>query len=70
MLVETGKKYNIDARMIDDMVTDFSAFTGLYSSVQSIMKAINDVAEAATEGASDTMNMAGETSVWRQKPAK
>ncbi|NLX77344.1 MAG: methyl-accepting chemotaxis protein [Clostridiaceae bacterium] len=64
MLVETGKKYNIDARMIDDMVTDFSATSQeLYSSVQSIMKAINDVAEAATEGASDTMNMAGETSI-------
>ena len=45
ILVETGEKYSSDARMIDDMVTEFSATSQeLYSSVQSIMKAINDVA--------------------------
>lgn len=64
MLVETGEKYNNDAQMIDDMVADFSATSEeLYSSVHSIMRAINDVAEAATEGAADTMNMAHETNI-------
>ena len=64
ILVETGEKYSSDARMIDDMVTEFSATSQeLYSSVQSIMKAINDVAAAATEGAADTMNMANETNI-------
>lgn len=61
MLVETGEKYNNDARMIDDIVADFSATSEeLYSSVHSIMKAINDVAAAATEGSAETTDMAGE----------
>ena len=51
MLAETGELYNNDARMIDDMVSDFSATSEeLYSSVQSIMSAISEVAEAAVEG--------------------
>lgn len=64
MLVETGEKYNSDARMIDDMVADFSATSEeLYSSVQSIMRAINDVAEAASEGSAETMDMANEANI-------
>lgn len=64
MLVETGKQYNEDARMIDDMVTEFSATSQqLYSSVQSIIRAINDVSEAAVQGASDTVDMANETNL-------
>lgn len=64
MLVETGEKYNSDAKMIDDMVSDFSATSEeLYSSVQNIMKAINDVADAAAEGASETVDMANETNI-------
>ncbi len=64
MLVETGKQYNADARMIDEMVTEFSATSQqLYSSVQSIMRAINHVSQAAVEGASDTMEMANETTL-------
>lgn len=64
MLAETGEKYNSDARMIDDMVSDFSATSEeLYSSVHNIMKAINDVAESATEGSSETMDMANEANI-------
>lgn len=64
ILVETGEKYNSDARMIDDMVTDFSATSEeLYSSVHTIMKAINDVAEAATEGSAETTDMASEANI-------
>ena len=64
MLVETGEKYNSDANMIDDMVTDFSATSEeLYSAVHSIMKIINDVAEAATEGSAETTDMANEANI-------
>lgn len=68
MLVETGKQYNKDVHMIDEMVTEFSATSQeLYSSVQSIIKAINDVSRAAVEGASDTMEMANETNLVAQR---
>ena len=64
IFVETGKQYNNDAQMIDDMVTEFSATSEqLYSSVQDIMQAINDVANAAVEGANETMDMANKTSI-------
>jgi methyl-accepting chemotaxis protein len=64
IFVETGKQYNNDAQMIDDMVTEFSATSEqLYSSVQDIMRAINDVANASAEGASETMDMANKTSI-------
>ena len=63
MLVETGNRYDADAQMIGEMVSEFSATSQqLYSSVQSIIKAINDVSQAAAEGASDTADMAGATS--------
>jgi len=68
MLVETGKQYNEDARMIEDMVTEFSATSQqIYSSVQTIIKAINDVSQAAVDGASDTMEMANETNLVSQR---
>lgn len=64
MLAETGELYNNDARMIDDMVSDFSATSEeLYSSVQSIMSAISEVAEAAVEGATETADIAYETNI-------
>jgi len=64
IFVETGKQYNNDAQMIDNMVTEFSATSEqLYSSVQDIMKAINDVANASAEGAAETMDMANKTSI-------
>ncbi|ANW99009.1 chemotaxis protein [Thermoclostridium stercorarium subsp. thermolacticum DSM 2910] len=71
MLVETGEKYNNDARMIDEMVADFSATSEeLYSSVHSIMKAINDVAEAATEGSAETTDMANEAGIVATKASE
>lgn len=64
IFVETGKQYNVDAQMINDMVMDFSATSEqLYSSVQDVMKAINDVANAAVEGANETVDMANKTSI-------
>jgi len=64
IFVETGKQYNNDAQMINDMVTDFSATSEeLYSSVQDIMKAISDVANAAVEGAAETTDMANRTNI-------
>jgi methyl-accepting chemotaxis protein len=62
MLVNTAEQYDRDAHLIDDIVADFSATSEeLYSSINSMMQAISDVAYAATEGASDTLNMANET---------
>nr|PZN05963.1 MAG: methyl-accepting chemotaxis protein [Bacillota bacterium] len=68
MLVETGKNYNNDARMIDEIVEDLSATSEeLYSSIQIMMKAINNVAEAANKGASETSCIAAEANAVAQK---
>ena len=57
MLVETGEQYNNDAQLLNEMVTNLSATTEqLYASINSMSKAINDVASASEEGASRQPN--------------
>lgn len=64
MLVETGEQYNNDAQLLNEMVTSLSATTEqLYASMQSMTKAINDVAAASEEGASETSDLAKEAEV-------
>ena len=61
MLLATGEQYNDDARMISEMVTNLSATTQqLYASIQTMSQAINDVASASEEGASETGVLANE----------
>lgn len=58
-LVETGEQYDHDAQMVDGIVTEFSATSQqLYASVQSMTKAISEVASAANKGAIETADMA------------
>ncbi|HHW30581.1 MAG TPA: methyl-accepting chemotaxis protein [Clostridiaceae bacterium] len=64
MLVKTGIQYSQDAQFIDSMMKEFSeASEKLYISVNNIVKAISDVAEAANEGASNISEMANEVSM-------
>ncbi|NLM43179.1 methyl-accepting chemotaxis protein [Lutispora sp.] len=61
MLVVTGEQYSNDAKLINDMVVNLRDTTErLYASVQSMVKAINDVAVASEEGASETADLANE----------
>lgn len=61
--LDTGKQYQEDASMMEELVSDFSATSEeLLASIQSILTAINEVAEASQEGAAGTNNIAEETS--------
>lgn len=61
MLVETSEQYNNDAQFIGSMVEDFSSTSQqLYSSIQAMVKIINDVSEAANKGACDITDISNE----------
>ena len=61
VLVETGKQYNNDAQLLDEMVTNLSATTEqLYASIQSMSHVINEIAVASEEGSSETSELADE----------
>ncbi len=64
MLAVTGEQYNNDAQLLNDMVSNLSATTEqLYASIQVMTKAINDVAVASEEGASETSDLSSEAAV-------
>lgn len=64
MLVETGEQYNEDAKLITEMVADLKKTTEqLYTAIQNMVKAINDVAASSEEGASETADLADEAMV-------
>ena len=59
VMMQVAETYDEDAKFIDKMVTDFSLTSeGLQVSVESILKSIEGVAEAANEGASGTTDIA------------
>lgn len=59
MFVATGERYNEDAAMVEDMVTEFSATSEeLLASIQSVMRAIKEISTAANEGATGVSNVA------------
>jgi len=61
MLVETSEQYNNDAQFFGSMVEDFSSTSQqLYSSIQAMVKIINDVSEAANKGACDITDISNE----------
>ncbi len=58
-LVETGERYDLDARYVNDMMQDVSSTSEqLMASISNLMKAINDVSMAANEGATGTSQLA------------
>lgn len=63
MLVVTGEQYSDDAKLINNMVSNLKSNTEqLYLSIHNMVKAINDVAVASEEGASETIDLANEAS--------
>ncbi|MBZ9634725.1 methyl-accepting chemotaxis protein [Clostridium sp. FP1] len=59
VMLDVSEKYNEDANFVDELVTDFSATSEeLLASVQEVLGAINNVAQAANDGACGTANIA------------
>ena len=58
-MLEVAEHYSEDARFVDNLVTDFSATAEeLLASVQDVLKTIDGVAQAASEGAGETADIA------------
>lgn len=67
-MVNTSEQYNKDSILIDDMVSDLSATTEqLYSTVQNIIKAINEISAATNEEAEGAAHIAEKTSIVNEK---
>lgn len=61
MMLDVAERYNDDASFVEDLVTDISNTThNLLKSTSEILKIINSVAQAASEGANGTTNIADE----------
>jgi methyl-accepting chemotaxis protein len=59
-LVKVAQDYHDDAVYMDNIITDFSATAQqLFASIESIMLAVNEVAQAANQGAMGTGDIAG-----------
>lgn len=58
-MIEIAEKYNDDAEFIDNLVADFSSTSEeLLASISDVLKTIDGVAEAASEGAGGTTDIA------------
>ena len=63
-MIAVAEKYSDDAQFVDNLVTEFSSTSEeLLSSIQDIMKTIDGVAQAASQGASGTTDIANKISV-------
>lgn len=61
-MINTGVQYSEDAVFVEGLVTDFSSTAQeLTASIESIIKAIGDVAKTVNEGAAGTQNIAGKS---------
>lgn len=59
VFMDVGNKYSEDSEYVDGLMTDFSATTEeLLSSIHSMTEILSEVANAATEGAKDTVENA------------
>ena len=68
---DMADSYSNDAGKIDGLVTDFSASSEqLLASINGVMDAIGEVSKAATEGATDTNDIAEKTGVVVEKAAE
>lgn len=62
MLVNTGKQYNKDADYVDGMVEELSSTAEeLHASVQNMLKSIEAITNASSEGAAGSANIAQKT---------
>lgn len=62
-MLEVAEKYSNDARFVDELVIDFSSTSEeLLASIHDVIKTIDQVAEAASEGAQGTTGIAGKVS--------
>ncbi|WP_026886824.1 methyl-accepting chemotaxis protein [Clostridium beijerinckii] len=62
-MLEVVGKYSEDAKFVDDLVMDFSSTSEeLLASINDILKTIDGVAEATSEGASGTVDIANKVS--------
>jgi len=62
-MAEVANKYSEDARFVDTLVTDFSSTSEeLLASISEVLKTIDGVAEAASEGAYGATNIASRAS--------
>ena len=62
-ILEVGDNYSNDAKYVDNLVTDFSATSGeLLASIQEMLKTIDGVALAGSEGAEGTSEIANKVS--------
>lgn len=62
-MIEVAEKYSEDAKFVDNLVTDFSSTSEeLLASLGDVLKIIDGVAQAATEGAGGTADIANKVS--------
>lgn len=62
-LLEVGDKYSKDAKFVDNLVSEFSSTSEeLLASIQDVMKTIDGVSQAASEGAGGTTDIASRIS--------
>ncbi len=62
MLLDVTTQYTTDALFVDSLVTDFSATSEeLLASIQDVLRTVEGVASASTEGAEGTQDIAGRT---------
>ncbi len=67
-MLDVAETYSKDAHSIDELVSEFSSTAEeLFASTQDMMKTIEQVAQAANEGANGTTNMAEKTMNITQK---
>ncbi|MGB7604761.1 MAG: methyl-accepting chemotaxis protein [Lutisporaceae bacterium] len=70
-MLDATERYNQDAQVINDIVTDFSATAEeLLASTQTMIIAINEVTSATNEGASGTSDIAEKTTSITEKAAE
>lgn len=71
IMVDTGEQYYKDAEAIQELVSDFSSTAEILStSIESMIKAINEVTISNNEEAQGTQNIAEKASEVMQKTAK
>ena len=61
-MLNATERYNMDAGVVDDLVSELSAVSEqMVSSLQNLLEAINEVSKTTSEGAEGTSNIAAKT---------
>ncbi len=68
VMVNTGKQYNADAQVIEEITTDFHETSEqLLMSIQHTIKAIDEISKSAQEGSEETAQIATNTTILNEK---